>query len=168
VASVVEIVLRAGDFEFVEGALRLRTSLGSCVAITVWHPERRIGGMCHFVLPTRGADRAGQPVDGRYADEVMDLFVAGAERCGTRLEEYRAKVFGGGEQFGHGTGGGLGVPARNVDAALRLLGEHHVVVAARSVGGCGTREIAFDVPTGVVWHRALADADGADDARAHR
>ncbi|MBU4335228.1 MAG: chemotaxis protein CheD [Actinobacteria bacterium] len=159
-SSATEVVLRPGDFEFVEGPVRLRTLLGSCVAITMWHPEHRHGGMCHYMLPTRGPARAGLPPDGRYADEAMDLFLEGVERRWTRLEEYEAKVFGGGEQFGPGgCRGELGVPARNVDAALRLLDEHNIAVQACNVGGSGPREIAFDVTTGVVWHRLVDDPD---------
>jgi chemotaxis protein CheD len=35
-------------------AFSIRTVLGSCVSITLWHPVKRVGGMCHFLLPTRG------------------------------------------------------------------------------------------------------------------
>jgi hypothetical protein len=48
----------------------LRTLLGSCVAITLWHPTRRIGGMCHFLLPERKR-RTNEPPDGRYGDEAV-------------------------------------------------------------------------------------------------
>ncbi|MBU4215888.1 MAG: chemotaxis protein CheD [Actinobacteria bacterium] len=161
-SSTAEIVLAPGDFEFVEAPMRLRTLLGSCVAITLWHPGRRFGAMCHYMLPTRGPARAGLPPDGRYADEAIDLFLAGVGRRSTRLQEYQAKVFGGGEQFGPGgRRAELGVPARNVDAGLRLLREHHVTVSARHVGGSGPRQIAFDLATGVVWHRHGDDLDPA-------
>jgi chemotaxis protein CheD len=36
------------------------------VSITLWHPGRRIGGMCHFLLPQRQR-KLGEPLDGRTA-----------------------------------------------------------------------------------------------------
>ena len=55
-----------------------RTLLGSCVSISLWHPRRKIGGMCHYMLPSRGGCEASAP-DGRYADEVIALMLQ--ERC---------------------------------------------------------------------------------------
>ena len=40
------VLLGAGDFYFGSGHTRVSTLLGSCVSITLWHPRRRIGGMC--------------------------------------------------------------------------------------------------------------------------
>ncbi|MBL8511280.1 MAG: chemotaxis protein CheD, partial [Betaproteobacteria bacterium] len=51
---VMDIFLQPGEFYFGDADTRIRTLLGSCVSITMWHPTRRIGGMCHYMLPTRG------------------------------------------------------------------------------------------------------------------
>ena len=67
-----EVFLQPGGFYFGGGRTRISTLLGSCISITLWHPARRIGGMCHFMLPTRGQP-AGAPLDGRYADEALAL-----------------------------------------------------------------------------------------------
>ena len=45
------ISLLPGELYFGQRHL-LKTLLGSCVAITLWHPQRQLGGMCHFLLPT--------------------------------------------------------------------------------------------------------------------
>ena len=45
--SVIEIFLQPGELWFGDEQTRIRTILGSCVAVTLWHPGRRIGGMCH-------------------------------------------------------------------------------------------------------------------------
>ena len=50
-ANAAEVVLAPGQVSFATCPTRLRTLLGSCVAFTFWHPQRRIGGMCHFMLP---------------------------------------------------------------------------------------------------------------------
>lgn len=47
--GVCETVLAPGDVVFETRPVRLRTLLGSCVAITFWHPHRRIGGMLSLI-----------------------------------------------------------------------------------------------------------------------
>ena len=71
--DILDVFLQPGDFHFGAGRTRISTLLGSCISITLWHPARLIGGMCHFMLPTRGLP-GGVPLDGRYADEALALF----------------------------------------------------------------------------------------------
>jgi chemotaxis protein CheD len=81
------VFLQPGDFHFGAGRTRISTLLGSCISITLWHPARLIGGMCHFMLPSRGLP-AGVPLDGRYADEALAMFdraVAAAAQSAGRL-----------------------------------------------------------------------------------
>jgi len=47
------LMLMPGELHFGGEVQSLKTLLGSCVALTLWHPKRRIGGMCHFLLPSR-------------------------------------------------------------------------------------------------------------------
>src|SRR5664279_3361231 len=69
------VKLMPGEWHFGPQALTLSTLLGSCVAVTLWHPGRRIGGMCHYLLPSR-IRPAGAALEGRFGDEVMSLMVS--------------------------------------------------------------------------------------------
>ena len=65
-------MLMPGELFFGERVSDLHTLLGSCVAVTWWHAKRRIGGMCHYLLPCR--QRApGQPRDGKFGDEAIGI-----------------------------------------------------------------------------------------------
>jgi chemotaxis protein CheD len=156
-----EIYLASGDFHFGGGDVRLRTVLGTCVALTFWHPRRALGGMCHCLLPSRGstAQSAGGK-QGLYVDEAMDLFADALHATNTTPAQYTVKIFGGGNMF-------LGQPldtqtievegvqrsvgGRNVDAARRLLGAAGFQLAAEDVGGYGSRQLVFDLSCGDVW-----------------
>lgn len=59
VTEISEVVLKPGDFYFGGGATRISTLLGSCVSMTLWHPRRKIGGMCHYMLPAAEAFESG-------------------------------------------------------------------------------------------------------------
>ncbi|MEV4641786.1 chemotaxis protein CheD [Actinoplanes sp. NPDC049548] len=153
--ETIDVFLNPGDFRFAAAGTRLHTLLGSCVAITVWHPQRRIGGMCHYLLPSRQAGAEGAGLDGRFADDAVALFRREVDRHGTHPGEYEVKVFGGADQFPHIAGPLTGVAGRNAGAALDLLARNGFRVDACQVGGHGSRRIVFDLNTGHVWLRSL-------------
>lgn len=170
-----KIVLHAGDYCFGGEGTHVHTLLGSCVSITLWHPQRRIGGMCHFALPRQVARRDDDPLDPRYAEDCIALFQRSAERQGTRLTDYRAKVFGGGNMYEHGvrdTVDGVEVVQRqpvgdrNAAAAFTLLMQAGIEILVGHVGEYGYRRLVFDIGTGDVWVRFSRARGVAGDLRA--
>lgn len=147
----VEVYLGPGDFHFGQGRTRIRTLLGSCVAITLWHPQRLLGGMCHYLLPRRGISQ--RLSGGHYAEEALQMFLAAMQRAGTRPEEYEVKMFGGGNMFGTlgDAESRLNVSRDNVIAGERLLQQHGFEVKARDVGGSQYRKLCFELWNGSVW-----------------
>lgn len=147
-----EVFLQPGDFHFGTGRTRISTLLGSCISITLWHPARLIGGMCHFMLPSRGLP-AGVPLDGRYADEALALFDRAVAAALSRPADYQVKVFGGGNMLSRpGEGSELmNIATRNVDSAYALLARHGYQPTVAHCGGQGHRKLFFDLWTGHVW-----------------
>lgn len=123
------------------------TLLGSCVAITLWHPKHKFGCICHFILPSRPS---ASEQDGRYGDTAFDLMLKMLSRHGVRLEECVAKVFGGGRMFSQDS---LvqDVGQRNIKMARSLLEQAGLTVSSENVGGDGYRRLYFDVSSGDVW-----------------
>lgn len=159
--QVIEIFLTPGDFYFGDQDTRLRTVLGSCVAVTLWHPTRLIGGMCHFMLPSRGLKR-GSELDGRYGDEAMLLFLNEIKRHKTHPSEYEAKIFGGGNMFpGSRRHESLDVGRRNIEMALQLIELHRFRVKARHMAGMGHRNVVFEVWSGDVLLKHVPSSTGA-------
>ena len=117
--DTIEIFLQPGEFYFGTQKTRIRTLLGSCVAITLWHPTRHIGGMCHYLLPRQPQRKpdATPMLDGRYAEDAMKMFLAEIMRARTRAAEYQVKLFGGGRMFAPGVNPALHgrIPNANVE-----------------------------------------------------
>lgn len=167
-AHAIEIFLQPGDFYFGGRDTRIRTVLGSCVSITMWHPSLLIGGMCHYMLPTRGKKKSAK-LDGRYADEAMEMFMREIRAAGTRPAEYQVKLFGGGNMFPDTkkprancphvpcanpiTSNCRDVSCRNELTAQLLVKRHGFHVHAACLGGTGNRQIFFDIWNGDVWSR---------------
>lgn len=159
-----EVYLQPGEL-FFAAAGRARTLLGSCVALTCWHPGLGLGGMCHYLLPTRST--AIGNYDGRYADEAVLWLLAQMQQIDTRPAEYQIKMFGGGNMFPAVLGrcpGAIG--DRNIAAGQALLQRHGLALHSAHVGGDGHRQIVFDVHSGATWVRkARAERCGVGGGR---
>lgn len=118
----IEIFLQPGDYWFGGADTRIRTLLGSCVAITLWNPKKALGAMCHIMLPQRAPTTTRDSLDGRYADEAVALMLKDITRAGCRPHEFEAKLFGGGSMLSSPSIEGI-LPDRNIAAAKKLI--HH-------------------------------------------
>lgn len=150
-----DVFLNPGDYFFSSGNLRLRTLLGSCVSLTVWHPGLKIGGMCHFLLPRRGT-MAGKAKDGRYGDEAVELLLQEMDQAYTRPGEYLVKLFGGGSMFyppRFATGQVGDIPGGNIAMGRELVKRHGLRLEAEDLGGYGHRQVLFELGSGDVWVR---------------
>lgn len=155
-------ILNPGEFYFGGSGERIKTLLGSCVAITLWNARKRVGGMCHFLLPDNPQRKSTIP-DGRYADQSLELFLSALNRTATRPEDYEVKLFGGGNMFptikkahSHDVG------RRNIEAARRLLKEHRFRIHSEHVGQAGHRTVILDLHTGHTWVKWQNDWDRRD------
>jgi len=148
--------LNPGEFYFCGPDCQIHTLLGSCIAITLWHPILHVGGMCHFVLAGSALRnkhlREAHKLNGRYSNDVMKLFEIEAQKRGTSLPEYQAKIFGGSNMLPCSRlQESQQIGKRNTEAALQHLSECGITLLASHVGDTGHRRIAFDVASGDVW-----------------
>lgn len=173
-ADIIEISLQPGDYYFGDRNTRIHTVLGSCVSVTMWHPKRLIGGMCHFMLPKRERGKKGAP-DGRYADEAMEMFLRDITAAGTRPAEYEVKLFGGGNMFPNTKKNATewfctpsaadnscsNISCKNEQAGRMLAKQYGFNIQASNLGGAGHRQIFFEIWTGHVWvkHNPIVVAD---------
>jgi chemotaxis protein CheD len=140
--------LRAGELRVAEAPARLTIhGLGSCVAVFVYDPGKRVGGMAHILLP--GPPRDGSDHVGRYATTAVAAMVTESIRLGAKSSELLAKVTGGSRMFAYDAGKDRPtVGDKNVEAALRALREAGVAIIATDVGGEHGRTVVADLQDG--------------------
>lgn len=154
-ANAKEVYLQPGEYFIGAAGQRIRTLLGSCVSITIWHPQMKIGAMSHFLLPTRGRSRPVQP-DGRYGDEALWLMLRELAERGVAQTQCQAKIFGGGDMFPqHSRTDQMNVGKKNGITARLLLTACGIPIVSESLFGIGHRNIIFDINTGHVWSRQV-------------
>ena len=158
--SQIDIFLLPGEYFAGGSQYRIRTLLGSCVSITLWHPQARVGAMSHYLLAQHGG-KAGQgqrQLSARYGEDALCLMQAELHRMGVPPRECEAKVFGGGDMFPH-LGKKNSVGRKNGNAAHALLVEQGIAVVSQSLYGSGHRQIIFNVSSGYVWSRQVNPED---------
>jgi chemotaxis protein CheD len=154
--DLIDVFLQPGDLFVGDDGFRIRTILGSCVSITLWHPVKRMGGMSHFLLPTRGTPVCEDELDGRYGDEALHLIIRDLRQAGISPLACQAKVFGGGNMFPEHMKASAGlVGQRNGEAARQMLRSAGIQIVSESLFGSGHRQIIFDIRNGDVWSRQV-------------
>ena len=146
------IVLMPGQMHIGGQVGSLRTLLGSCVAITLWHPARRIGGMCHFLLPSRSR-RAAEPDDGRYGDEALAAMVASIKTLRTAPEDYVAHLYGGADTMSGVSAAKFNIGERNIEQGWTLIDRYGFRLDGVDVGENIPRMVALSLADGTVTMR---------------
>ncbi|SFM83177.1 chemotaxis protein CheD [Rugamonas rubra] len=151
--KLIDVFLMPGDCFVGDQQYRVRTLLGSCVSITLWHPARRVGAMSHFLLP--GSNRkAGAGRAGLYGADAMDFLLAELERRAVPPAQCQGKLFGGGAMFPRSAK----VPdigSQNAACARELLRQHGIAVVSESLYGEGHRQLIFTIRSGEVLSRQV-------------
>lgn len=155
--EIFEVFLQPGEFYWGDSDTRIRTILGSCVAVTIWHPKKMIGGMCHIILPERYKSKqksAESSIEksAKYADEAIELMMLEMKRQKIRAADCHVKVFGGSNMFpGLQLNKRNNIGDRNLQSVLKQLDHHGFNIHANHYGGEDSRYIIFDIWSGYAW-----------------
>jgi chemotaxis protein CheD len=145
------ITVGIGGLEVSEdrSAVIVTHGLGSCIAIVVYDPLHRAGGMLHYQLPTAqlSPERARQS-PGTFADTGIPLLFERLYALGAQKRGLVVKAAGGGNF--HGDNGTFDIGRRNHTAMRKIFWKAQVAVAAEDVGGSRSRTVRLFLDTGQV------------------
>jgi chemotaxis protein CheD len=154
------VFLRPGELVHTDGPLRVKTILGSCVAITMRNSRRGEAAIAHCLLPDARRPARAMPRKEaiRYVDTAIELMIEGFASRGARPSDLEVKLFGGADGIGLGRDGSspYGVGWRNVAAAEAVLKSYGIDAIACDVGGVCGRVIEFHTGSGQVLVKQLA------------
>lgn len=155
-----DVLLHPGELYFGHSPNRIRTVLGSCVAVTVWREKIQVGGMCHFLLQTP-YPATGKPIDARYGDVALEQLYQ--QMClHARPETFNVGIYGGGSViFGEEYSG---VGDKNVACALEWVNKHNLNLKRKDVLGNLCRTLILDLQDGaVLLKRYRPELEGLND-----
>jgi chemotaxis protein CheD len=144
-----ELVVRVADLRVGMGSDVLVTvGLGSCVAIVLYDPKARVGGLAHTLLPSPALSR----VDGNPAKfpqsavpRLLELMVAE----GARPNRITGRLVGGASMFAAlAPPGAIQMGERNLIAARQALHSSGIPLVGEAVGGDFGRTVRLRVSDG--------------------
>jgi len=127
-------------------------ALGSCIAVALYDPISRAGGLLHFMLPESKLDRdkaAQNPF--MFADTGIPLLLRALETVGGNARRMVVRLAGGARVMD--SQGVFEIGKRNYLAARRILWKAGVMVRAEAVGGNVSRTTRLELATGRMWVR---------------
>jgi chemotaxis protein CheD len=133
--------------------------LGSCVAILLWDPDTRIGGLAHVMLPSSLAFPPPY-VAGKFPDTAIPALLDVLTALGAGTAHLRAKLIGGSNMFNNsGPNNQLPLGLRNVMAARNALNAARIPVMGEEVGGIKGRTVHFQTEDGRAMIRKVFQPD---------
>jgi chemotaxis protein CheD len=144
-----KVFLLPGQWYFGATGATVKTLLGSCIAVTLWHPRRQLGGMCHFLLPTRAGPANGS-LDGRFGDEALELLAREIATTSTKTQDYEVNLYGGADTMPEGAKIKFNIGERNVEKAWEIIDQYGFQLQCVDVGGTDPRNVTIDLTNGQV------------------
>lgn len=152
VLSRKRIVIGIGEFAISAEpeAVIVTHALGSCVAVCLWDPTARVGGMIHVLLPDSKINPTRAEVQpAAFADTGIPLLFRTAYQYGVEKRRCRVQLIGGASIAG-APQVEQSVGKRNVLAVRQLLWRNGVLIEREVVGGTSARNVTLDLSDGSV------------------
>ena len=123
--------------------------LGSCIGISLYDPQTKVGGLLHIMLPDSTQAR---PTDNpaKFADTGLPLMLKDVLALGAVKTRLVAKIAGGAQMFAFQNATDImRVGSRNAEAAKKILKDQGIKIIAEDTGGTYGRTVSIDLNDGV-------------------
>lgn len=122
--------------------------LGSCIGISLYDPQRKIGGLLHIMLPDSTQARSSDN-PAKFADTGIPLMINDVIALGASRSRLVAKIAGGAQMFAFSNATDImRVGTRNAETCKQILKRNGIRVIAEDTGGNYGRTVSIDLATG--------------------
>jgi chemotaxis protein CheD len=150
-----EVNIKIGELYASREPVVINTLLGSCVAVCLFDPVKRIGGMNHIFLPKKpDTMRVKNKTDSHYAIDAIKLLINRIVDLGGVPNRLVAKVFGGASVIS-GISNRYWVGEKIAKMALDFLTDQGIRVLSQDLGGKESLRIHFHTDTGHAFLKRL-------------
>ncbi|MFP4548456.1 MAG: chemotaxis protein CheD [Fidelibacterota bacterium] len=139
------IDVNTGEVKTGIGSRILRSNaIGSCIAVAVYDPRSKAGGLAHIMLP--GASREGN-TNTKYAQDAIHELLRKMSDLGVKKDKLTACIVGGGNVLRRKN---EILCLTNINYVTKLLKQERIPVMAKSLGGLERRTLTLDLNKGTV------------------
>lgn len=147
-----EVRVAMAEIKVENKPIKLVTNVGSCVALCLYDPLHRCGGLAHIMLPTAML-KSQDYVPGKFADTAVPALAEAVRRLSGKEAFLFAKIAGGACILPNLSNNNQHVGKKNVDAVKAALKANKIKLVAEDVGGSYGRRIEFNIENGAVTIR---------------
>ncbi len=155
-------LIRVGMADYKVGkapATLISYGLGSCIGVSLYDPQLKVGGLLHIMLPDSTQARASDN-PAKFADTGLPLMLNDVLKLGAVRSRLVAKIAGGAQMFAFANATDImRVGARNAEAITNLLKEMKIPLVAQDVGGTYGRTVSIDLNSGDYTVRTIAKGE---------
>jgi chemotaxis protein CheD len=148
-----ELIVRIADLKVARDPAILSThGLGSCLAIALYDPEARAGGLAHVMLPVPELSRDTTQL-AKFPRTAVPAMLEQMLTLGCLRSRTVAKIAGGANMFSallKNAAQGSNIGARNVAETRMVLSSLAIPVVAEDTGGDYGRSVELNLSTGIV------------------
>ncbi len=124
-------------------------ALGSCIAVAVYDPAAKVGGLLHYMLPDSTLDAArAKDTPAMFADTGIPLLFKSCYKMGADKKRMVVKVAGGASILDESNFFRIG--QKNIMAMRKLFWSNNVLIDAEDTGKNVNRTVRLDMGTGKV------------------
>ena len=124
-------------------------ALGSCIAVAVYDPAAKVGGLLHYMLPDSTLDAArAKDTPAMFADTGIPLLFKSCYKMGADKKRMVVKVAGGASILDESNFFRIG--QKNIMAMRKLFWSNNVLIDAEDTGKNVNRTVRLDMSTGKV------------------
>jgi len=136
----------------------LSSGLGSCVVVTLYDTERKLGGLAHIMLPDSISLNGSHPPY-KCADTAIATLIKELRSMRATPRNIVAKLVGGAKMFLSSDDFGPGIGGQNITSVKQILKRKRIPVIAENTGGNYGRSVEFYLDSGKVMVRAIGRED---------
>ena len=123
--------------------------LGSCIGVSLYDPQTKIGGLLHIMLPDSNQSRATDN-PAKFADTGIPLMLDEVLKMGASRSRLVAKMAGGAQMFAFANATDvMRVGSRNVAASKEILQKLGIRLVGEDTGANYGRTVQIDLTNGV-------------------
>jgi chemotaxis protein CheD len=139
------------------GDVLVAYGLGSCVAVSMFDPDKKVCGLLHAVLPE---EINGVETRTKFVNSGIEELLHSMEKAGAKKEKIVVRIAGGANMItAPGFSSSFDIGTRNVAAAHATLNKMKLPLKSENVGGHVGRTVRFYVETGQVTVRMIGGVE---------
>jgi len=136
----------------------LSSGLGSCVVVTLYDTERKLGGLAHIMLPD-SKNLNGDHPPYKCANTAIATLIKELRTMRATPRDMVAKLVGGAKMFLSSDGLSPGIGEQNIISVKNILKRKRIPVIGENTGGNYGRSVEFYLDSGKVMVRAIGKED---------